>query len=184
MIKNNVNGKVYVGQSINIEKRWRTHQRELEKKEHINLALQMDYINYGSISFSYEVIEEFEVLKSFDGWKYLREAILLAKENWYIHQLEEMNYTLYNSGGSYKKEMVYTSLKHLIKYVQDNVYNNNGNFVYDDGVLPLVADIVRKKKMKEEKAERKKKTSVKKKVKEQPQMAFGISLEEARASRK
>ena len=31
-ITNNINGKVYIGQSVDIEKRWSTHKAELKDK--------------------------------------------------------------------------------------------------------------------------------------------------------
>ena len=33
-IENKVNGKIYIGQSVNIENRWKQHMRELNKSSH------------------------------------------------------------------------------------------------------------------------------------------------------
>lgn len=55
-----VNGKVYIGQSNNIKKRWAEHRRELNNNSHVNKHLQAAYNKYGADSFIWEIIEEFE----------------------------------------------------------------------------------------------------------------------------
>ena len=55
-ITNKINGKVYVGESLNIEKRWKRHLRELSCKAHKNYKLQKDYDKYGEEAFEFEVI--------------------------------------------------------------------------------------------------------------------------------
>lgn len=50
-------GKVYIGSSINITKRWKSHQRELKNNKHKNRSLQEDYNKYGESYFNYTVIE-------------------------------------------------------------------------------------------------------------------------------
>ena len=54
-IRNNRTGKEYIGQSKNIEKRFKQHQNQLKKRKHSNKGLQSDY-NRGH-SFSYEIIQ-------------------------------------------------------------------------------------------------------------------------------
>lgn len=53
-ITNTVNGKCYVGQSINIEKRLRQHKKGIDSNEH----LQNSFKKYGMDKFEFEVIEE------------------------------------------------------------------------------------------------------------------------------
>lgn len=190
MIKNNVNGKVYVGQSRNIERRWDKHIRELNEGKHHNRFLQYDYKNQGSSCLSFEIIEEVEVNKNINGWKYLQRSVLYALENWYVNKLEGMNYNLYNVDYAYKRELSRTSLKDLIAYCQENIYRNDGRFIYDNGVTQLIDEVEeRLAKRREEredkpKAERKPRTPRTKKVKEQPVMAFGMSLDQARELRR
>lgn len=57
-IKNKINNKEYIGQSIDIETRWSNHQRLLKKGQHENYLLQDDYNLYGDNSFDYLVLEE------------------------------------------------------------------------------------------------------------------------------
>ena len=56
-IENKINGLVYIGQSINIKKRWSRHKRELNNNIHGNAHLQRAWNKYGSKSFSFELIK-------------------------------------------------------------------------------------------------------------------------------
>ena len=55
-ITNKINGKIYVGESLNIEKRWERHKKDLSSKTHCNYKLQNDYNKYGHEAFEFEVI--------------------------------------------------------------------------------------------------------------------------------
>ena len=57
-IENKVNGKVYVGQSINIAVRWYNHSHELDGNRHCNSHLQNAWNKYGSGNFEFSIIEE------------------------------------------------------------------------------------------------------------------------------
>ena len=54
-ITNTLNGKVYIGQSINIKSRWQSHKRNWKyKASKLNDAIYIDGLN----NFSFDVIEE------------------------------------------------------------------------------------------------------------------------------
>lgn len=57
-IENLKNGKVYVGQAVDIKRRWSRHRMELKKGIHSNKYLQRAYDKYGVDAFRYSVIEE------------------------------------------------------------------------------------------------------------------------------
>lgn len=57
-ITNLVNNKVYIGQSIDIENRWRQHIQKLNNNRHINKHLQSSWNKYTSKCFSFSVICE------------------------------------------------------------------------------------------------------------------------------
>lgn len=64
MIKNLVNGKVYVGQSKNsngINYRLAYHKSKLRKGVHPNKHLQASYNKYGEHNFSFSIIEECDI---------------------------------------------------------------------------------------------------------------------------
>lgn len=56
-IKNIKNNKVYIGQSININRRRYDHKRLLEQGKHNNIYLQREFNKYGSDSFTFEIIK-------------------------------------------------------------------------------------------------------------------------------
>lgn len=57
-IKNTINNKRYIGQSINIEKRWQNHKRELKTQKHYNSHLQNSWNKYGESAFVFSIIEK------------------------------------------------------------------------------------------------------------------------------
>lgn len=58
MIKNLVNGKIYIGKSFDIKKRWSNHKYELNKGIHVNNHLQSAWNKYGENCFEFSIIEE------------------------------------------------------------------------------------------------------------------------------
>ena len=58
-IKNLVNGKVYIGSSIDINKRWKEHINSLRIFKHHSYKLQRAWDKHGEDNFSFEIIEIF-----------------------------------------------------------------------------------------------------------------------------
>ena len=57
IIKNMVNNKVYIGQSVNIDKRWYDHINALDNHSHYNYHLQAAWDKYGKDAFVFDVVE-------------------------------------------------------------------------------------------------------------------------------
>lgn len=57
-IENLINHKKYIGQSIDIEMRWRGHKSELRRSTHINDYLQNAWNKYGEDNFQFYILEE------------------------------------------------------------------------------------------------------------------------------
>lgn len=55
-IVNIINGKRYIGSNVNINKRFKTHKRQLKKGTHHSILLQRAYNKYGTDYFKYRVI--------------------------------------------------------------------------------------------------------------------------------
>lgn len=55
-IKNNIDGKQYIGSSINIKRRFLYHQKYLRRKEHFNHYLQNAWNKYGEENFEFKVL--------------------------------------------------------------------------------------------------------------------------------
>jgi len=71
-ITNIINGKFYIGSSINIDCRWKAHVYNLTKGTHTNSHLQAAWDEHGESSFKFEIIEE------------LPQEMLLEAEQWYL----------------------------------------------------------------------------------------------------
>ncbi|MDD2470089.1 MAG: GIY-YIG nuclease family protein [Bacilli bacterium] len=75
-IKNLVNGKMYIGSSIDINSRWKEHIRDLNNNKHHSLHLQRAWNKYGESSFEFNVLEE------------CNEDTTLEREQYYLDKLE------------------------------------------------------------------------------------------------
>ena len=78
-IRNLVNGKIYVGSSVNLETRKTRHYWELENNRHNNQHLQRAYNKYGLDKLVFEVLE------------YVEKDMLLEREQYYIDTLNVVN---------------------------------------------------------------------------------------------
>jgi group I intron endonuclease len=56
-IQNLLNNKVYVGQSVNIHRRWTAHRSDLRRGKHGNGHLQRSWDKYGPAAFAFTVLE-------------------------------------------------------------------------------------------------------------------------------
>lgn len=74
-IRNLVNGKCYVGSSVNIRKRWHVHRSYLTRGVHHNRYLTAAWNKYGQDAFTFEVIE------------YCAKESLIEREQHYIDTL-------------------------------------------------------------------------------------------------
>ena len=86
-IKNLINGKCYYGSSKQIEKRFKTHKKQLKNNTHINCILQKAWDKYGEDNFLFEIVEECNL------------NILLEVEQKYLDLQPEYNIGIKSSGG-------------------------------------------------------------------------------------
>lgn len=56
-ITNTVNGKAYIGQSVNIDKRWKEHVKSLNNNDSRCTLLQRAWNKYGQEAFNFEILE-------------------------------------------------------------------------------------------------------------------------------
>lgn len=56
-ITNKINGKIYIGQSVNIRKRWNIHKSLLNRDIHPNEHLQSSWNKYGADNFDFKLIK-------------------------------------------------------------------------------------------------------------------------------
>lgn len=87
-IENLVNGKIYIGQSVDINKRFREHKHHLGSSNHCNRYLQSAWNKYGSANFTFKILED------------CSESKLNEKEIFYILKYRQMTevYNLCDGG--------------------------------------------------------------------------------------
>lgn len=60
MIINSIDNKIYIGQSINIKKRFQSHKQKLKSNTHYNIHLQNAWNKYGEDNFYFTILCECE----------------------------------------------------------------------------------------------------------------------------
>lgn len=77
-ITNQKNGMVYIGSSIEVERRWRQHKEASinEKDHHYNYPLMIAFREFGIVNFTFEVVD------TLPTW----EAMIEAEHNWIIKE--------------------------------------------------------------------------------------------------
>ena len=89
-IVNSQNGKIYVGSSLDVERRWRKHKSALRAGRHRNPHLQNSWDLYGESAFSLSVLEQVS-----------EDLCLLEAEQRYIDTLKpDYNIATHATGGS------------------------------------------------------------------------------------
>lgn len=78
-IKNVVNGKIYVGSSINMDSRWSNHKTALRGNYHHGTYLQRAWGKYGEDNFLFSIVEEMP---------FSEDATLREVENYYFNKLK------------------------------------------------------------------------------------------------
>lgn len=74
-IKNRVNGKVYIGQTINLERRWIAHKSDLRLGRHDNDYLQKAWTKHGEEVFEFSVLEECKISSLTEREQYWMDAL-------------------------------------------------------------------------------------------------------------
>lgn len=85
-ITNLKNGRVYIGQSVNVMSRWAKHVDDLVNCKHSNSKLLADFKEHGLAAFQVEIIEKCKK----------RMDLLLKREEFYIAQFHQQGCQLYN----------------------------------------------------------------------------------------
>lgn len=77
-------GRSYVGQSVNIKKRWQEHQRDLAKGRHHSAHLQRTWDKYGADAFEHVVIEACDLSGLNNSEVH---SLLCQREQWWLDEL-------------------------------------------------------------------------------------------------
>lgn len=92
-IRNKINNKIYIGQSINIEERWQKHGYLLNNYKSDSAHLQHAWDKYGAENFEFNILEEVE-----------DSSLLNDKEIYWIKQkqsnIRQFGYNISGGGGN------------------------------------------------------------------------------------
>jgi group I intron endonuclease len=92
LITNTVTGKVYIGQAVNIRRRWESHRHYLAAGTHRNCHLQRSWIKRGPEAFVFSIFRDLSHVPTTDRATALNEAEIEA-----LRQFPE-NYNLMEAG--------------------------------------------------------------------------------------
>lgn len=108
-IQNKINGKCYIGQSTNIQKRWTSHRNRWNKpSDHTyETPLYRAFRKYGIESFIFEVLEECEASE------------LNAKEIAYIQQYDSFWHGYNQTPGGYNGAHAQVPKEHILGIIHD-----------------------------------------------------------------
>lgn len=122
MILNKCNGKAYVGQSVNPNKRWEKHRSLLRHNKHHNSYLQNSWNKHGEESFEFNILEHCDDDKLNDN------------ESWWIDYFDTTDHDKgYNltDGGDYEYTHHDTTIQKLKQYKGTN-HSQFGTSVIDE----------------------------------------------------
>ena len=92
-ITNKVTGKLYIGESLDIYRRWhKEHIPKLRKNLHYNSGLQSDFNKYGEENFEFEILERY-----LGNDPISTKARILILESYFITQFRKAGISLYNT---------------------------------------------------------------------------------------
>lgn len=92
-LRNTVNGKIFVGSSVNLDAIWNRIRVELKFGGHRNVQLQDEWKEYGEENFCFEILSEI-VQKDGEKTDYAKEARKL--EEMFIEELQPFGDKGYN----------------------------------------------------------------------------------------
>ena len=103
MIENQANGKIYIGQTSDLERRKKEHLNKLKNKTHHNLHLQNSFNKYGEDNFVFKIIKKnipYYLLDSLE-----KRYIDIFQSNIYpeVHHREQLRQSEYFYGNRFRQ---------------------------------------------------------------------------------
>lgn len=134
-IKNNINQKYYIGQSVNVDKRQQKHFSELRHNKHRNAHLQNAFNKYGESAFEFKLIKackpqylnRFEkmYIRAYDTYNNGYNLTIGGEEP---PSLQGKNNPFYNKHHSRESCIQMSKNKNTLGYFR--VYYTNGRYKY------------------------------------------------------
>lgn len=115
IITNKVNGKIYIGESLDIYRRWhKEHIPQLRKGCHYNTGLQEDFNKYGEGNFDFDILERYS-----EDNPIVTKARILILESYFLTAFKDSGISTYNSENT------------LVEILRGNKVPPEGNVVID-----------------------------------------------------
>jgi group I intron endonuclease len=135
-ITNKINNKVYIGETLDIRRRWGEHKDNLKNNTHHSYKLQNDWNKYGEKNFEFEIISVLdETINGFVG-----QYVLILYEQEYILKYNSIDngYNIEETLSEIKKgKKIITNIKkdNLLLYeyynrIKNNIIINKGGLIY------------------------------------------------------
>jgi hypothetical protein len=93
VLRNKVNGKVFLGSSLNLKNKDLTLKMSLRNGNHFNFALQEEWNKFGEGAFEYEILETLEI-KDDPGYNYNEDLEIL--EMMWVDKFQPLTEKTYN----------------------------------------------------------------------------------------
>ena len=143
IIKNIENNRVYVGETLDVVRRWTEHLQKLQDGKHNNKELQKDFSIFGKGAFEFYV--ETFVDESVNYNQTYIKILLLLLERKTINKYKQDGYTLYNMEDSLYKVLdgsknIYSDSKVLDKETIRSIVVNINNKLKQD--LCMVGNVL------------------------------------------
>jgi len=100
MVKNQANGKLLLGSSLNVDGPLNSHRFMLKHGQHRNAALQRDWNSFGADSFTFEILET--VTPSDAPGFNLADELTLLEEIW-LEKLQPLGERGYNTNAKIRQ---------------------------------------------------------------------------------
>jgi len=110
-ITNILNGKIYIGSSIDIRSRWKEHKRDLKNNKHHSLHLQRSWNKNGTDGFEFSVLEK------------CKENETLTREQYYLDTIKP-----------FKKEIGYNTSKDALAPMKGRKHSKETLIKLSEGV--------------------------------------------------
>lgn len=137
-IENKLNNRLYIGESMNILKRWKEHKEDLNNNKHHSYKLQSDWNKYGESNFKFNLVAVIDD----DIKDFVANYLLVIYEDKYIELYDSINngYNVENTLNEIlnkKKGVLYNNsdsgiLKTYIDYVEKKIYCNESGIIYQN----------------------------------------------------
>jgi len=131
IIRNFYDNKIYVGKSVDIEKRLKDHKNKLKKNTHINSYLQNSWNKYGENTFDFEIVD------------LCKKEELNEREIYYIKEFkstdENFGYNMTEGGEGGDTLSKHPKFEEIQKKIRRNNHTNLGRkSIFKDGVYKYV----------------------------------------------